>query len=270
MSSANKSERSTSENQEPDEEQPQPPDDSRPQEDTSSPPTAIGILDSIIGSSVNPHTRAGDILLGIAAAAGVEYVNVPRPSGTAKGSTEFYEMCTEVLGFESMSEKMDLSKVIEEHSSRLITSSGRKTKMRRVRVLPPFLSTLFCSGRPRFSLEKVTGSDGRLNIVMVDYMADLVGGGDEVAMARDDQEVDGGIGELKNDDHEMNIGDREQKEDMAADDRIEEMIGDNLVDQEVDDGNGEMSIGDRLGDDARDENREVEVTGDDRHEGDYR
>lgn len=225
---------------------------------TSSPPT--GIFDSVIGSSVNPHTRAGDILGRTAAAAGTQSVDELTPPGTAKG----------ILGFESMLEKTDLSKVIEEHSSRLITSSGRKTKMRRVRVLPPFLSTLFCSGRPRFSLEKVTGSDGRLNIVMVDYMADLVGGGDEVAMARDDQEVDGGIGELKNDDHEMNIGDREQKEDMAADDRIEEMIGDNLVDQEVDDGNGEMSIGDRLGDDARDENREVEVTGDDRHEGDYR
>ncbi|KAK9201738.1 hypothetical protein WN944_016944 [Citrus x changshan-huyou] len=165
---------------------------------TSSPPA--GIFDSVIGSSVNPHTRAGDILGRTAAAAGTQSVDELTPPGTAKG----------ILGFESMLEKTDLSKVIEEHSSRLITSSSRMTKLSgvimrekcRPQVFPSFLSALNSGGRPRFGVVKVAGSDRRLKIIKFEFGSDET---PAVEMKPDHQEED--ISDDVNNKEEITTGD---------------------------------------------------------------
>ncbi|KAK9201737.1 hypothetical protein WN944_016943 [Citrus x changshan-huyou] len=239
---------------------------------TSSPPA--GIFYSVIGSSVNPHTRAGDILGRTAAAAGTQSVDELTPPGTAKG----------ILGFESTLEKMDLSKVIEEHSSRLITSSSRMKKlcgviMRekcRPQVFPPFLSALNSGGRPRFGVVKVAGSDGRLKIIKFEFGSDET---PAVEMKPDHQEED--ISDDVNNKEEITTGDHHHHhheknqtklcygmcmESLGSESFSEKMdLIDNGDDrqEEVGDNNGESNEKEMLGDHQDDDDNQTdEMTGD--------
>lgn len=135
------------------------------------------ILDSVTGishsSNVNPPTIA--TLLGLTAASGTSVVQEIRPPGTAKGNTDWYETCTESLGYESLAEKKDVcdfSEVmiddVSSSRSKVKRVSGVIRQKTNLKDFPPLISTLDSSGRPRFSYKKVTDNDGRLSVNMME------------------------------------------------------------------------------------------------------
>ncbi|TXG63565.1 hypothetical protein EZV62_010559 [Acer yangbiense] len=146
-------------------------------------PTSI--LDSavIMSHSGWSQPTEANILGGTAAAARTSFLGEARPPGTAKGSTDWYDMCTESLGFESLTEKMDVCNLPakEELANQSLTT--RKSIFTRSRTtrncglmrektdskdFPPPLTTLDLNRQPRFSYEKVRTDDGRLQIFMVE------------------------------------------------------------------------------------------------------
>ncbi|KAL5793015.1 hypothetical protein ACOSP7_001609 [Xanthoceras sorbifolium] len=141
----------------------------------------ISILDSVDKISHSRQSRPnGDSILGrTAAAAGTNALGELRPPRTARGCTDWYDMCTESLGFESLAEKMDIcnlpAEVAESPSrtsifkrSRTTRTCGLMREKKDSKGFPPILSTLDWSGRSRYSYEGVRTDDGRLRIAMVE------------------------------------------------------------------------------------------------------
>lgn len=160
---------------------------------------------SILGKTV--AASGVDNILGRTLAA-TEMITVRelRPRGTAKGSTDWYKMCTETLGSESLGDVTDLSSLSMSISTVSASSRMSRQKMRAntdLKDFPPFLSTLKSNGRPRFSYEKER-SDGRLTMTMT-----MVANDTPEIVRRVDV---GDSGEL-----ELNVLARRDEEDMDQD-----------------------------------------------------
>ncbi|KAK2649257.1 hypothetical protein Ddye_016746 [Dipteronia dyeriana] len=155
-------------------------------DEVSQSPTSILDFSVIMSHSGWSGPTEANILGGTAAAAGTSFLGEVRPPRTAKGSTDWYDMCTESLGFESLTEKMDVCNLPAEEEdvfnqslttrksifttrSRTTTRScGLMREKTESKDFPPPLTTLDLNRRPRFSYEKVRTDDGRLQIFMVE------------------------------------------------------------------------------------------------------
>ncbi|KAI9181352.1 hypothetical protein LWI28_014157 [Acer negundo] len=152
-------------------------------DEVSQSPTSI--LDSTVIMSHSGWSRptGANILGGTAAPARTSFLGEVRPPGTAKGSTDWYDMCTESLGFESLTEKMDVCNLPAEEEVAKQSLTTRKSIFTRSRTtrscrlmrektdskdFPPPLTTLDLNRPPRFSYEKVRTDDGRLQIFMLE------------------------------------------------------------------------------------------------------
>ncbi|KAJ0113644.1 hypothetical protein Patl1_01063 [Pistacia atlantica] len=116
------------------------------------------------------------------------FVRELRPPGTTEESTDWYNMCTETIGFESLANVSFAQSSLISSSSRLLGVMMRENmKLNDTPTflfaldnnIPPIndlpttsLSTLDDNGRPLFRFEQVR-SDGRLTMTMFEKMPDI-------------------------------------------------------------------------------------------------